>query len=70
MTAKLTFDQALTEYTRSTKESMEYALLCSHMALDHFAEHGDTVYFQRFHDAINKNYGRQSAFRVYKGPAR
>jgi hypothetical protein len=64
-TNSLTFDQALAKFIGATKNSQEYALMCSTMALAHFAAHGDVTYVQRFHDAIPKNYGRQAAFVIW-----
>jgi hypothetical protein len=61
----MTFEQALQKFIGATKNSQEYALMCSTMALAHFAAHGDVAYIQRFHDAIPKNYGRQAAFVVW-----
>lgn len=69
MTAKIetakgavTFDVALTRYKSNVKLAMQYARLCSEMAIDHFAKTGDITYCQRFFDAMPANYERRNAF--------
>lgn len=56
------FENALATFIASTKSSQESARVCSEMALAHFAEHGNTIWLQRFHDAMPKNYTRRAAF--------
>lgn len=58
----LTFEQALKGYSRTLKSNMKFAEACAILALEHFAQHGDTVYIQRFFDAMVKNYARRNAF--------
>lgn len=60
--AALTFDNALKGFVRTIKANMKFAEACAMLALEHFAEHGDTVYAQRFLDAMPKNYSRRQAY--------
>jgi hypothetical protein len=62
MAEKLTFKQALLNYTKATTDSMRWAKQCADMAILHFEEHGDLCYAQAFYDAIPNNYGRGVAF--------
>lgn len=56
------FDKALHGFVRSTKDSMKYARLCAEMGIAHFAEHGNTIWLQRFMDAMPANYTRRQAY--------
>lgn len=60
--AKTTFDETLAVFVSATAKSMEAALLCSHLAIQYFAEFGDLGQAQRFLDAMPKNYVRRAAF--------
>lgn len=60
-----TFDQALKAFVTSTANSKKYAHMAACYALEHFAEHGDTVHCQSFFEAIKKvgaNYLRPAAY--------
>ena len=58
----MTFEQALTKFVSATKNSQRLALICSQMAINHFAQHNDVIYCQRFLDAMPQNYLRKQAF--------
>lgn len=57
-----TFEEKLEAFKNATTRSKKYALECSQMALQHFADHGNVHYLQMFHDAMPKNYLRRNAF--------
>lgn len=59
---KLSFDVALKRFKSATQNSMKYALTCSIMSLEHFAEHGDLSKCQAFLDAMPANYVRKAAY--------
>jgi hypothetical protein len=44
---------------------MRLALELSKMALQHFHDHGDVAYIQKFHDAMPENYARRTAFKLW-----
>lgn len=56
------FDKALAKFVSATKDSMTNARLCAEMAIAHFAEHGNTIWLQRFFDAMPQNWTRKQAF--------
>lgn len=60
--ASAAFEKALNTFIRSTKESMDSARRCAEMALDHYAEHGNTIWCQRFYDAMPQNWTRKQAY--------
>ena len=63
MTAKpKTFDQILALYIKHQALTMTYARQLADMAIEHFSVHGNLTLAQRFHDAIEENYGRRVAF--------
>ena len=59
---KEVFEQSMRIFIKSTATSMRTALKLSQMGLEHFAECGDTIWLQRFHDAMPKNFHRRVAF--------
>lgn len=59
------FDTALKAYSATVSRNMEAARSCAIFAMNHFAEHGDTVLMQRFFDAMPKNYARRNAFLIW-----
>ena len=56
------FDQALNAFVRSIKESMDTALVCSVLALEHYAEHDNLNWCQKFLEAMPKNFTRKAAY--------
>lgn len=59
------FDSALLSFISATTKGKKYARQCAEMAITHFKEHGDTIYCQRFLEAIEKhgkNYVRRAAY--------
>ena len=60
-TTARTFDAALRAFLKSQTELMGLARECANLAISHFAEHGDTSYLQRLHDAFAKNFMRRVA---------
>ena len=60
-TTSRTFDMALRAFLKSQTELMGLARECANLAISHFAEHGDTSYLQRLHDAFAKNFMRRTA---------
>lgn len=61
-TASAAFEKALSSFIRSTKESMDTARKCAEMGLQHFADHGNTIWLQRFYDVMPQNWTRKQAF--------
>lgn len=59
------FQTAFANYKRSVKETMDYALEASTLALLHFQECGDVTPLRQFYDATPKNYGRKEAVKVW-----
>lgn len=59
------FDAALSAFKKSTETAMSAALAASQMALQHYAQHGDVLYLQRFYDAMPANFSRRVAFKAW-----
>lgn len=59
---KKVFTALLAEFVKTTRQSMDSALLLSHMAIQHFEAHGNLSYAQDFLNAMSRNYNRLSAF--------
>ena len=57
-----TFEGVLAMFVKTQAVNMQAALDLSRMAIEHFAEHGDVLYAQRFFDAMSKNYVCRVAF--------
>lgn len=55
------FEVALKNFKRSVKSSMRYARDCAELALEHFAEHGNTSKLTTFLEAMPDNYLRKAA---------
>jgi hypothetical protein len=58
----ITFDAALAAFVRSIGTAQEMALVCSTMAIKHYAEHGQMGLLQKFLDAMPQNFTRKQAF--------
>lgn len=56
------FTKHLDAFVGAIKASMEHALICAVMAIEHYAAHEDLSYCQRFLDAMPKNFTRRTAF--------
>lgn len=56
------FDHILNEFIVSRDRTVALAVELSNMALEHFAEHGDTSQLGKLFNAMNKNQDRRVAF--------
>jgi len=56
------FNRLLDLFEKATETSMDAALKLSHLAMKHFAVHGDLSYAQKFLDKMHVNYNRKAAF--------
>lgn len=61
----MTFEAALTRFKGVQTNAKKYARMCSELAIVHFHEHGDLSQCQKFHDAIDRNFGRPVAFLLW-----
>lgn len=56
------FEMNLKGFKETQTSNMDYAWKCAQAALIHFHAHGDVIWIQEFHDAMDKNYSRRVAF--------
>lgn len=56
------FETALSTFTISIKDAMDAALVCSVLAIEHYAENDNLNWCQKFLDAMPKNFTRRAAF--------
>lgn len=56
------FDTALVTFTDAISTAMDAALICSLLAILHYAEHDNLNWCQKFLDAMPKNFTRRSAY--------
>lgn len=59
---KQRFDDTLKVFVLSIKDAMKAAKECSIMALEHYAEHDNLNWCQKFLDAMPKNFTRKAAY--------
>src|SRR3954469_19245354 len=59
------FDTRLDAFVKANASAMEHGRWLAETAIRHFAEHGDTVLCQRFHDALVTNWNRRNAFLLW-----
>ena len=62
MSTRQKFEDLLKEFVKATNASKDLAQQCANMAIIHFKDHDDTVYCQKFMDAMPQNYLRKAAF--------
>lgn len=60
--AKSKFDQALKLFIDSQTTAMEAARICAELGIQEYAKSGNLTPLQSFHDAMDKNFSRRSAF--------